>query len=89
MKTNHNPIADGAYVREHRRILKDLCTWERMTAEEKQFFRSCHRCAKYTKYIASKCTIPCPCATCKCHKTEIQVDNMMKQLRKKYLEGDL
>lgn len=89
MKTNYNPIADGSYVREHRRILKDLCTWERMTSEEKQFFRICHRCAAYTKHLASKETTPCPCETCKHRKTEIQVDNQMKQLRKKYLEGDL
>lgn len=88
MKTNYNPIADGSYVRERRRILKDLCTWAKMTDEEKQFFRPCHRCAAYTKHLADKCVTPCPCQTCEHRKTEIQVDNQMKQLRKKYFEGD-
>ena len=31
---NYNRIATGNYVREHRSILKDLCTWKKMTEEE-------------------------------------------------------
>lgn len=73
---NHNPIADREYICEHRRILKDLCIWAQMTDEEKQFFKQCHRC---TKNIDTN-----PCETCKHRKTEIQVDNRMTELRRKY-----
>jgi hypothetical protein len=86
---NQHLIADGSYVREHRHILKDLGSWARMTGEEKQFFKVCYKCTLYDKYIADKGATPCPCETCQHRKTEIQVGNQMKQLRKKYLEGDL
>jgi hypothetical protein len=85
---NYNPIADGSYVREHRRILKELCTWEKMTTAEKQFFRRCHRCTEYNKYASNESTMPCPCLECKHHKTEVQVDNEMTKLRRKYFKGD-
>lgn len=89
MKINHNPIADGAYVRERRRILKDLRSWGKMTDEEKDFFRPCHRCTTYDRHIMlDKGATPCPCLECKHRKTEIQVDNQMTKLRRKYLEGD-
>ena len=81
---NYNPIADGAYVREHRHILKDLCTWKKMTDEEKQFFKPCHKCEKYNEYARSESETPCPCLTCKHRKTEVQVDNEMTKLRRKY-----
>ena len=83
MKINYNPIANGAYVCGHRMILKDLGTWNKMTAEEKQFFRPCYKCERYAKYEANQ-NLPCPCFTCAEGKTEVQVDNQMKQLRRKY-----
>lgn len=88
MKTNYSLIAIGTYVRERRGILKDLGTWEKMTDEEKSFFRPCYFCKQYTNYIASKATKTCPCSTCKHCKTEIQVDNRMTALRRKYFKGD-
>ena len=84
---NYNPIANGTYVCERRRILKDLGSWKQMTGEEKHFFRPCHRCEAYEKYLTDDTNL-CPCNTCKHRKTEIQVDNRMVQLRKKYLEGE-
>ena len=85
MVTNYNPIADGAYVRGHRKILKDLGSWAKMTDEEKAIFRPCHRCETYDKYLANEKKTACPCHTCKHSKTEVQIDNHMKTLRKKYL----
>lgn len=82
---NYNIIADGAYVQEHMQILKDLCTWKQMTNEEKQFFKPCYKCESYTKHIADQCVTPCPCLTCEHRKTEIQVDNRMIALRRKYI----
>lgn len=84
---NYNPIADGSYVRERRGILKDLGSWSKMTDEEKQFFKKCHKCPLYTKYLADEGATPCPCFNCEHSKTEIQVDNIMTTLRRKYLEG--
>ena len=85
MQLNYNPIADGTYVRGHRRILKDLGSWAQMTDEEKQFFKTCHICKVYDKYIISGGKGTCPCVACEHNKTEIQVDNQMVKLRKKYL----
>lgn len=81
---NYNPIADGAYVCEHGSILKDLCIWKKMTDEEKQFFRPCHKCKAYAEYAKNKEVNTCPCLTCEHRKTEVQVDNRMTTLRKKY-----
>lgn len=86
---NYNPIADGSYVREHRTILRDLCTWGKMTEEEKQFFKPCYNCKTYNKYLADETATVCPCETCENRKTEIQVDNRMKALRRKYLQGGI
>lgn len=84
MKINYNPIADGEYIREHRAILKDLGTWKKMTDEEKDFFKPCYRCKVYAKYERNKEINTCPCCTCAERKTEVQVDNQMKTLRRKY-----
>ena len=86
---NYNPIANGDYIYEHKRILKDLCTWKKMTEEERRFFTQCDRCKSYRKYAQSKMTNTCPCPTCKHHKTEIEVDNRMRALRRKYLQGGI
>lgn len=85
MKTNYNPIADGTYICERRHILKDLGSWSKMTDDEKQFFKPCHRCKPYNQYINNDEVGVCPCETCHHRKTEIQVDNQMATLRKKYL----
>ena len=83
---NYNPIADGAYVRGHRRILKDLGSWAKMTGEEKAIFRTCHSCEAYNKHLANEKNTVCPCYTCKHRKTEVQIDNHMKAMRRKYLD---
>ena len=85
---NYNPIANGTYICGRRIILKNLGSWTRMTDEEKQFFNSCYKCKSYEKHLTDN-TSPCPCNTCEHRKTEIQVDNRMKYLRKKYLEGGI
>jgi hypothetical protein len=83
---NYNPIANGSYVREHCNILKDLFTWKKMTNEEKQFFRPCCKCKAYDDYLVDENATVCPCETCEHRKTEIQVDNEMTKLRRKYFE---
>ena len=85
MEINYNPIADGSYVCSHRKILKNLGSWTQMTGEEKQFFNFCYGCKSYDEYIKSNGKITCPCLTCKHRKTEVQVDNQMTKLRRKYL----
>lgn len=87
MKT-YNQTATGAYVCEHRKILRHLGSWRKITDEEKQFFDLCYKCEAYKKHATSVGS-PCPCETCEHRKTELQVDNKMRQLRKKYLEGGL
>ena len=82
--TNYNIIADGAYICEHRRILKDLGIWKKMTDDEKAYFAPCYRCSIYNAYAKAKDTIPCPCDNCPHCKTEVQVDNRMISLRRKY-----
>ena len=81
---NYNPIADGAYMCERRTMLKDFCIWKKMTDEEKSFFRHCYQCKEYAKYAKNKDVGTCPCLTCEHRKTEIQVDNRMTTLRRKY-----
>jgi hypothetical protein len=85
---SYNSIADGAYVREHRKILKHLGSWKKMTDEEKELFERCHKCNKYDEYARVESQLPCPCMTCEHRKTELQVDNRMTALRRKYFEGD-
>ncbi len=80
----YNIIADGDYIRERRRILKDLHIWYMMTDDEKSFFRVCHRCKAYNEYALNKDANTCPCGACQHCKTEIQVDNRMVALRHKY-----
>ena len=80
----YSHIANGSYVNEHRHILKDLRIWKNMTEEEKNFFRPCHNCTKYSEYAEDKENNTCPCFTCEHRKTEIQVDNRMTTLRRKY-----
>ena len=80
--------ANGSYVREHMLILKDLGSWSKMTDEEKQPFKVCAKCKTYNAYFKNEGESPCPCETCEYRKTEIQVDNQMTKLRRKYLEGE-
>ena len=82
---NYDSIADGTYVREHRTILIELGSWRKMTDEEKQPFKHCRKCELYDKHLANEDTIPCPCTTCEHRKTEVQIDNQMTALRRKYL----
>lgn len=82
---NYNPIADGGYISEHKQVLKDLKIWRKMTVEEKHFFNECSKCDKYRQYADNAETALCPCLTCRFRKTEIQVDNKMITLRKKYM----
>ena len=86
MKPNYNPIADGNYILEHKDILTQLGSWDKMTEEEKQFFEPCTQCPPYEEYVESEVEIPYPCETCPDHKTECQVDNHMTTLRRKYFE---
>lgn len=86
MKINYNPIADGAYILDHVDILTQLGTWNKMTEEEKQFFEPCSQCPIYDEYAESEEELPCPCETCLHRKTEIQVDNHMTTMRRKYFE---
>lgn len=85
---DYNPIADGSYIRERIVILKDLQSWRKMTGEERHFFNPCKRCQSYDKYLTTAGSA-CPCVTCEHCKTELQVDNQMRSLRRKYLEGGL
>jgi hypothetical protein len=80
----YNPIANGDYVRERRKILRNLCTWKKMTDDEQRFFKRCYNCRAYNKYELDEHQSPCPCDKCEHHKTEVQVDNLMTELRRKY-----
>jgi hypothetical protein len=81
---DYNPIADGEYVCDHKDILKDLGIWRKMTDEEKEPFRRCYYCQSYSKYADCPDENTCPCLTCEHHKTEVQIDNAMTTLRRKY-----
>ena len=80
----YNAIADGDYIRERKDILKDLQTWYKMTDDEQSFFKVCCKCKTYNAYALDNEHIACPCDTCEHRKTEIQVDNRMAALRRKY-----
>jgi hypothetical protein len=86
--SKYDAIADGAYIRERRNILRSLGSWKKMTDEEKQLFERCHKCKKYNEYAKVDSKSPCPCMTCEHRKTELQVDNKMTALRRRYLEED-
>ena len=83
--TKYSPIANGECVCNYIKVLKDLRLWRAMTEEEKQFFLPCHKCKAYSEYAKDKTNNFCPCLTCEHHKTEIQVDNRVITLRRKYL----
>lgn len=81
----YNNIADGAYVDEHREILKELGIWKHMTPDERALFAPCHKCEAYSDYAKCPTQNDCPCNTCENRKTEVEVDNRMVTLRRKYL----